>query len=139
MDGLQLPQGQNHFQEAVYFLLLSSQNSWYSFYQRRKDKGLSRPWSHPVILNMRPLDQKSSALTNSFEIDQKETLFSSYLDFLSQTFTIHSTAGGGGYLFNSSLPFPPVSQTIRHQPNNYCRKFTSAHSLQQESNQEPGF
>ena len=26
---------------------------------------------------------------------------------------------------------------LRHQPGNYCRKFTSAHSWQQESNQEP--
>ena len=38
-----------------------------------------------------------------------------YLDFLSRTFTIHGTAGeGGGYLFNSSLPLPPASQTLRH-------------------------
>ena len=38
-----------------------------------------------------------------------------YLDFLSRTFTIHRTAGeGGGYLFNSSLPLPPASQTLRH-------------------------
>ena len=37
------------------------------------------------------------------------------LGFLSQTFTIHGTAGeGGGYLFNSSLPLPPASQTLRH-------------------------
>ena len=35
--------------------------------------------------------------------------------FLSRTFTIHRTAGeGGGYLFNSSLPLPPASQTLRH-------------------------
>ena len=38
-----------------------------------------------------------------------------YLGFLSRTFTIHMVAGEGeGYLFNSSLPFPPVSQTLRH-------------------------
>ena len=38
-----------------------------------------------------------------------------YLGFLSRTFTIHGTAGkGGGYLFNSSLPLPPASQTLRH-------------------------
>ena len=38
-----------------------------------------------------------------------------YLGFLSGTFTIHGTAGeGGGYLFNSSLPLPPASQTLRH-------------------------
>ena len=38
-----------------------------------------------------------------------------YLGFLSRTFTIHGTAGeGGGYLFNSSLPLPPASRTLRH-------------------------
>ena len=37
------------------------------------------------------------------------------LGFLSRTFTIHGTAGEeGGYLFNSSLPLPPASQTLRH-------------------------
>ena len=37
-----------------------------------------------------------------------------YLDFLSRTLTIHRTAGEvGGYLFNSSLPFPPASPTLR--------------------------
>ena len=35
--------------------------------------------------------------------------------FFSQTFAIHSTAGEGErHLFNSSLPLPTVSQTIRH-------------------------
>ena len=38
-------------------------NSWYSFYQSRKDERLSRPWNHPVVLNMGPLDWESSALT----------------------------------------------------------------------------
>ena len=38
-----------------------------------------------------------------------------YLGFLSRTFTIYRTAGKGeDYLFNSSLPLPPVSQAIRH-------------------------
>ena len=38
-----------------------------------------------------------------------------YLGFLSQTFMIHRTAGeGGGYFFNSPLPLPPDSQTLRH-------------------------
>ena len=26
--------------------------SWYSFYRPQKDEKLSRPWSHPVVLNM---------------------------------------------------------------------------------------
>ena len=38
-------------------------NSWYSFYQPRKDGRLSWPWSHPVVLNTGPLDWESSALT----------------------------------------------------------------------------
>ena len=37
-------------------------NSWYSFYRPRKDERLSRPWSHPVVLNTGPLDWESSAL-----------------------------------------------------------------------------
>ena len=38
-----------------------------------------------------------------------------YLGFLSRTFTIHRTAGiGGGYFFNSSVPLPPASQTLRY-------------------------
>ena len=34
-------------------------NSWYSFYRPRKDKRLSRPWSHPVVLSTGPLDWES--------------------------------------------------------------------------------
>ena len=37
------------------------------------------------------------------------------MGFLSQTLTIERTAGKGGrYLFNSSLPLPPASETFRH-------------------------
>ena len=52
-----------------------------------------------------------------------------YLGFLSQkTFTNHRTAGeGGGHFFNSSLPLPSASQTLRHWPDDYCRELTSAH------------
>ena len=56
MDGVQLPQGYSHFEEAVYFLPLSSQIFWYSLYRPRKDERLSRPWSHPVVLITGPLD-----------------------------------------------------------------------------------
>ena len=60
-----------------------------------------------------------------------------YLGFLSRTFSIHGTAGeGGGYLFNSSLPLPPASQALRHQPGDCCRQLTSAHSQQLDSNRE---
>ena len=44
-----------------------------------------------------------------------ELIFLVYLGFLSQLFANHRTAGeGGGHFFNSSLPPPPVSQTLRH-------------------------
>ena len=46
---------------------------------------------------------------------------------------------GGGYLFNSSLPLPPASQTLRHQPGDYCRELTSAHSWQPDSNRNLWF
>ena len=61
-----------------------------------------------------------------------------YLGCLSLTFTNHRTAGErGGHFFNSSLPLPPASQTLRHQPGNYCRELTFAHSQQLDSNREP--
>ena len=61
-----------------------------------------------------------------------------YLGFLSRTFTIHRIAWeGGGYFFNSSLPLRPASQTLRHQPSDYSRELTSAHSQQLDSNREP--
>ena len=35
--------------------------------------------------------------------------------FFSRTLTNHMTAEeGGGHFFNSSLPIPPASQTLRH-------------------------
>ena len=58
---------------------------------------------------------KISALRSKNLLDKYDFFFFSYLGFLSRTFTIHRTAGeGGGYLFNSSLPLPPASQTLRH-------------------------
>ena len=42
-------------------------------------------------------------------------IFFFYLGFLSRTFSNHRTAGEeGGHFFNSSLPLPPASQTLRH-------------------------
>ena len=61
-----------------------------------------------------------------------------YVNFLSRKFAIHRTAGEGrGYLFNSSLPFPPTLQTLRHQPGDCCRELISTHSQQPDSNREP--
>ena len=52
-----------------------------------------------------------------------------YLGFLSRIFSNHRTAGeGGGLFFNSSLPLTPASRTLRHEPGDYCRELTSAHS-----------
>ena len=62
MNGVQLPQGYSHFEEAEYFLPSVPRKSWYSFYRPRKDERLSRPWSHPAVLNTGPLDWESSAL-----------------------------------------------------------------------------
>ena len=39
--------------------------------------------------------------------------------------------GRGGHSINSSL------QTLRHQPDNYCRDLTSAHSQQPDANRAP--
>ena len=66
-----------------------------------------------------------------------ELAFFIYLRFLSQTSTIHKTAGeGGSYLFMSFLPLPPASETLRHYPGYCCRQLTSVHSWQAGSNQE---
>ena len=65
-------------------------------------------------------------------------VFFFYLGFLSRTFSNHRTAGEvGGHFFNFSLPLPPASRALRHQPGDYCRKLTSAHSQQPDSNGEP--
>ena len=58
MDGVQLSQGQSHFEEAVYFLPLNSQN----FLLLRR---CSQPWSHQVIWNLGHLDWESSTLKTS--------------------------------------------------------------------------
>ena len=40
------------------------------------------------------------------------------------------------YIQDSSLPLPPASQTVRHQPGNYCRELASVHSQLLDSNQK---
>ena len=50
---------QSHFEEAAYFLPLSSPNSLplqNSFDRPRKDDRLIRPWIHPVFLSIGSLD-----------------------------------------------------------------------------------
>ena len=52
-----------------------------------------------------------------------------FLGFLSRTFTNYRTVGKrGGHFFNSLLPIPPASQTLRHYPGDYCRELTSSQS-----------
>ena len=60
-----------------------------------------------------------------------------YVGFYSRTFTNPRTAGEGiGHFVNFSLLLPPASQTLRHQPGDYCKELTSAHSQQPDSNRE---
>ena len=47
------------------FYNLVERNSWYLFHRSRKGERLRRPWSHPVILIMGPLNWESSTLTTS--------------------------------------------------------------------------
>ena len=59
------------------------------------------------------------------------------LGFLLRTFTNNRTASeGGGHFLNSSIPLPPASQTLRHQPGYYCRELTSALSQQPDVSRE---
>ena len=58
-----------------------------------------------------------------------------YVGFLLPTFTNHKTAEeGGGNFINSSLPPPPASKTVRHQPCDYCTELTSLHKQRLDSN-----
>ena len=77
------------------------------------------------VANLKHYFQEESGDTSSTAIrssnfwsdapDEIVVVFFLYLGFLSRTFMIHGTAGEqGGYLFNSSLPLPPASQTLRH-------------------------
>ena len=64
MDGVQLPQGLSHFEEAVLlFTTKFPEVPGTHFIDHGEDERLSRPWSHPAVLNTGPLDWESSALT----------------------------------------------------------------------------
>ena len=66
--------------------------------------------------SIRDLDINTSILFSlDFVNDTILSFFFSIWVFFSQTFTNYRTAGeGGGRFLNSSLPFPPASQTLRH-------------------------
>ena len=72
------------------------------------------------------------ATQDYYRVTQKNLLFI-YLGFLAQPFMNQE---GGEYLFNSSLPLPPASQKLRHQPSNSCRDLTPAHKV--AARLEPG-
>ena len=59
-----------------------------------------------------------------------------YLGFFSRTFTNYRTAEQGEDFFNSSLPLSPVSKTIGHLPDDYCRELTTANCRQLDSKKE---
>ena len=87
---------------------------------------LRSTWWGADIFGDSPERQKVALFVNIVASFAWEKIFF-YLDFLSGTFTIHrKPEKGGGYLFNSSLPLPPASQTLRQQPVGFCRELTSA-------------
>ena len=53
-------------------------NSWYSFYRPWKNERLSRPWSHPVVLNTGLLDWESSAFTTTTLLHKDQVKFPQY-------------------------------------------------------------
>ena len=65
MDRVQLPKVYRAITRREFTFYHSvPRNSWYPFELPRKDERLTRPWSHAVAFNARPLDRGSSALTN---------------------------------------------------------------------------
>ena len=55
MDGDQMSQGYRTTTRRQFTFYQSvPSSSWSSFHQPQKDERLSRPWSHPVVLNMGP-------------------------------------------------------------------------------------
>ena len=64
MDQVQLPQGYRATTRRQFtFYHLVPRNYWYSFDWPRKNKWLSNPWSHPVVLDSRSQDWESRILT----------------------------------------------------------------------------
>ena len=85
--------------------------------------------SYWLILYIVPNFAKTCCFPVIIILDIKCSIFFFYQGFLSRTFTNHRTAGEGRrHFINSSLPIQPALQTLRHQPGDYCRDFTSPHS-----------
>ena len=47
---------QSHYEEAVYLLTTKLPEIHGTHNRPQKDEKLSRPWSHPLVLNTEPLD-----------------------------------------------------------------------------------
>ena len=87
---------------------------------------LSKKWRPFKILKKKSFYRCFFGKTKKFKTLILTFFF--YLGFLWQPITNHRTAGEGrGYFFNSPLPLPSASQTLRQQPGDYCRELTSAH------------
>ena len=63
MDGVQLPQGWSHFEEAVYFLQISSQKSLVLILSTLEGWRVESTLGPPSDFEHKPLDWESSALT----------------------------------------------------------------------------
>ena len=86
------------------------------------------------------LEDKSMLLAHfkkTFPLTLLGTLFFFSFFFFHENAGIRTAGEEGGHFFNSSLPLLPASQTLRHQPGDYCRELTSAHNQQPNSKQEP--
>ena len=66
--------------------------------------------------------------TNSIFDTFRERYLSVFGFFLKHS-RITRQHGKGYAIFNSSLPLPPTSQTLRHSSDDYGRELASAHSL----------
>ena len=81
---------------------------------------LSPGFPHYLTVGIWNGERKEQFAVNLYYIKTKlicknSFYFFYYLGFLSQPFTNRRTAGErGGHFFDSSLPFPSASQTLRH-------------------------
>lgn len=73
-------------------------------------------------------------------VDQISNVFFVYLSFLLRTFMVHRTAvERGDYHLGTFLPLQPVSQTLRHWADDYCREHWGYYCRELGVQLEPGF
>ena len=98
---------------------LSLSNKKRKNYRSKKSGVFSFVISLKYLLNQQctKIQPSQKHFWEKFKItDWKLLFFFFYLGFLLRTFTNHRTAEeGGGHFFNSSLPLPTASQTLRHK------------------------